>query len=62
MRKPWTPVKCGTNSCVKVSPTNDGGVALTSTLGEDKGSVAYTDDEWRTFIDAVKAGELDHTV
>jgi hypothetical protein len=48
---------CEAGQCVEVSITGDE-VLVRSSRDRDGSILAFTHDEWRTFCDAVKRGEL----
>ena len=50
---------CSGGSCVEVAPLADGGVALRDSKDADSPEHRYTAEEWRAFIQGVKAGEFD---
>jgi len=45
--------------CVEVAAMPGGGVHVRDTKNRQDGTQAYTDHEWRVFIEGVKRGEFD---
>ena len=50
---------CHTGSCVEVAPLPDGGVALRDSKDVSVAAFRFSRDEWRTFLQGVRAGEFD---
>ena len=53
--------RCGSHgSCVEVSDLADGAVAVRDGKTPERSPIlVFTDEEWRSFISGVKAGEFD---
>ncbi len=50
---------CGScNNCVSIAVTEQG-VFVRDTKDDTKTTLAFTPDEWKTFVQGVKAGEFD---
>lgn len=49
---------CAAANCVEVSNA-DGAVAVRDSKRTDGAVLVYTSDEWRAFVQGVKAGEFD---
>ncbi len=49
----------GTQDCVEVARTADGGRAVRDSKNRDGGTQFYTPTEWAAFLEGVKAGEFD---
>jgi hypothetical protein len=50
---------CGSNACVEVQRTPDGGALMRDSKNPDVEPLVYTAEEWAAFILGVKAGEFD---
>jgi hypothetical protein len=50
---------CSGGSCVEVAPLEGGGVAVRDSKDLSTPEHRYTVDEWRAFVQGVKAGEFD---
>lgn len=48
-----------TGGCVEVAAVPGGGVQVRDTKNREGGIQAYTDHEWRVFIEGAKRGEFD---
>jgi hypothetical protein len=48
-----------TGGCVEVAALPGGGVQVRDTKDRAGGTQAYTDHEWRVFIEGAKEGEFD---
>jgi hypothetical protein len=55
------PARCNHAACVRAEKV-EAGVLLTSTIPTNQSYILYTQEEWDTFVSAVKAGEWDHTL
>ena len=56
---PWRRAsRCNGGNCVEVAFVG-GGVAVRDSKLKDGPHLEYTRDEWRAFLDGVKAGEFD---
>lgn len=49
--------RCGDSACVEVGRINDVTIVRSTTAPENV--VTFTKEEWRPFIEGVKAGEFD---
>jgi predicted secreted Zn-dependent protease len=50
---------CGGGECVEVGQ-RDGLIVMRDSKEPGGNSLRYTSEEWRAFVDGVKAGEFDH--
>ncbi len=55
--KPWSGPNGG--QCVTVKPLPDGRVALMQSADGNSPALVYTKEEWRVFVEGVKAGQAD---
>lgn len=56
----WTrSTRCETNTCVDVARTEDEVRVRQGNLGIYGPQLRFTRDEWRAFVDGVKAGQFD---
>ncbi|MFF3277299.1 DUF397 domain-containing protein [Streptomyces chrestomyceticus] len=55
--KPWSGPNGG--QCVAAKPLSDGSVALMQTADPHSPALVYTKEEWRVFVEGVKAGKAD---
>jgi hypothetical protein len=55
----WRSTRCSASSCVEVADLGDGKAIRDGKYGASSPILVFVADEWRAFIEGVKAGEFD---